>query len=184
MITGSDVFPDPCPGTYKYLEVQYECVPYSKYDPSVIKWKLSFLHSPMTSPTTFPIYSVPFLSVIFSRVASYPVPFRPCPDSLLASCETSSSTLLSPLGFFFHPCHAMNFSWKMTSKSFWPLFCTPFIINVLVVFPKNQRAGLWDSRTRKWSHADPPQWQACAFITQRHVQSSLSTAKSQCMVMA
>uniref|UniRef100_A0A672JEF8 Adhesion G protein-coupled receptor L2a n=1 Tax=Salarias fasciatus TaxID=181472 RepID=A0A672JEF8_SALFA len=31
VITGSDVFPDPCPGTYKYLEVQYECVPYSKY---------------------------------------------------------------------------------------------------------------------------------------------------------
>ncbi|XP_015245647.1 adhesion G protein-coupled receptor L2 isoform X17 [Cyprinodon tularosa] len=29
VITGSDVFPDPCPGTYKYLEVQYECVPYS-----------------------------------------------------------------------------------------------------------------------------------------------------------
>ncbi|KAF7202382.1 transcript variant X8 [Nothobranchius furzeri] len=28
VITGSDVFPDPCPGTYKYLEVQYECVPY------------------------------------------------------------------------------------------------------------------------------------------------------------
>nr|XP_020452352.1 adhesion G protein-coupled receptor L2 isoform X12 [Monopterus albus] len=29
VITGTDVFPDPCPGTYKYLEVQYECVPYS-----------------------------------------------------------------------------------------------------------------------------------------------------------
>ncbi|KAK3533163.1 hypothetical protein QTP70_012415 [Hemibagrus guttatus] len=28
VITGTDVFPDPCPGTYKYLEVQYECVPY------------------------------------------------------------------------------------------------------------------------------------------------------------
>uniref|UniRef100_A0A667ZPT4 Si:ch1073-186i23.1 n=1 Tax=Myripristis murdjan TaxID=586833 RepID=A0A667ZPT4_9TELE len=24
VVTGSDVFPDPCPGTYKYLEVQYE----------------------------------------------------------------------------------------------------------------------------------------------------------------
>uniref|UniRef100_A0A673N994 Adhesion G protein-coupled receptor L2a n=1 Tax=Sinocyclocheilus rhinocerous TaxID=307959 RepID=A0A673N994_9TELE len=33
VITGPDVFPDPCPGTYKYLEVQYECVPYSKYEP-------------------------------------------------------------------------------------------------------------------------------------------------------
>ncbi|KAG5850074.1 hypothetical protein ANANG_G00078390 [Anguilla anguilla] len=32
VITGSDVFPDPCPGTYKYLEVQYECVPYKKAD--------------------------------------------------------------------------------------------------------------------------------------------------------
>uniref|UniRef100_A0A8C5A2M3 SUEL-type lectin domain-containing protein n=1 Tax=Gadus morhua TaxID=8049 RepID=A0A8C5A2M3_GADMO len=34
VVTGSDVFPDPCPGTYKYLEVQYECVPYSKYSQS------------------------------------------------------------------------------------------------------------------------------------------------------
>ncbi|XP_050645792.1 adhesion G protein-coupled receptor L3 isoform X25 [Macaca thibetana thibetana] len=28
VVAGPDVFPDPCPGTYKYLEVQYECVPY------------------------------------------------------------------------------------------------------------------------------------------------------------
>uniref|UniRef100_A0A8C9SWR3 Adhesion G protein-coupled receptor L1 n=1 Tax=Scleropages formosus TaxID=113540 RepID=A0A8C9SWR3_SCLFO len=31
VVAGSDVFPDPCPGTYKYLEIQYECVPYSEY---------------------------------------------------------------------------------------------------------------------------------------------------------
>lgn len=31
VVAGPDVFPDPCPGTYKYLEVQYECVPYSMY---------------------------------------------------------------------------------------------------------------------------------------------------------
>uniref|UniRef100_A0A3P8W285 SUEL-type lectin domain-containing protein n=1 Tax=Cynoglossus semilaevis TaxID=244447 RepID=A0A3P8W285_CYNSE len=31
VVAGVDVFPDPCPGTYKYLEIQYECVPYSKY---------------------------------------------------------------------------------------------------------------------------------------------------------
>uniref|UniRef100_A0A667XUZ7 Adhesion G protein-coupled receptor L1 n=1 Tax=Myripristis murdjan TaxID=586833 RepID=A0A667XUZ7_9TELE len=24
VVAGSDVFPDPCPGTYKYLEIQYE----------------------------------------------------------------------------------------------------------------------------------------------------------------
>ncbi|XDV14926.1 hypothetical protein PO909_015092 [Leuciscus waleckii] len=29
VVAGPDVFPDPCPGTYKYLEVQYECVPYT-----------------------------------------------------------------------------------------------------------------------------------------------------------
>ncbi|XP_028826038.1 adhesion G protein-coupled receptor L3 isoform X4 [Denticeps clupeoides] len=28
VVAGPEVFPDPCPGTYKYLEVQYECVPY------------------------------------------------------------------------------------------------------------------------------------------------------------
>uniref|UniRef100_A0A673B9X0 Adhesion G protein-coupled receptor L1a n=1 Tax=Sphaeramia orbicularis TaxID=375764 RepID=A0A673B9X0_9TELE len=31
VVAGVDVFPDPCPGTYKYLEIQYECVPYSEY---------------------------------------------------------------------------------------------------------------------------------------------------------
>lgn len=31
VVAGPDAFPDPCPGTYKYLEVQYECVPYSMY---------------------------------------------------------------------------------------------------------------------------------------------------------
>ncbi|XP_034085792.1 adhesion G protein-coupled receptor L2 isoform X18 [Gymnodraco acuticeps] len=37
VITGSDVFPDPCPGTYKYLEVQYECVPYIFLCPGTLK---------------------------------------------------------------------------------------------------------------------------------------------------
>lgn len=35
VVAGPDVFPDPCPGTYKYLEVQYECVPYSMYIPII-----------------------------------------------------------------------------------------------------------------------------------------------------
>lgn len=43
VVTGSDVFPDPCPGTYKYLEVQYECVPYSKYEVCIF----SFLQRPL-----------------------------------------------------------------------------------------------------------------------------------------
>uniref|UniRef100_A0A087X9Y2 Adhesion G protein-coupled receptor L1a n=1 Tax=Poecilia formosa TaxID=48698 RepID=A0A087X9Y2_POEFO len=30
VVAGVDVFPDPCPGTYKYLEIQYECVPYTQ----------------------------------------------------------------------------------------------------------------------------------------------------------
>uniref|UniRef100_UPI00358F344C adhesion G protein-coupled receptor L2-like isoform X3 n=1 Tax=Myxine glutinosa TaxID=7769 RepID=UPI00358F344C len=29
VVAGDEVFKDPCPGTYKFLEVQYECVPYS-----------------------------------------------------------------------------------------------------------------------------------------------------------
>ncbi|XP_062869388.1 adhesion G protein-coupled receptor L2 isoform X2 [Trichomycterus rosablanca] len=37
VITGTDVFPDPCPGTYKYLEVQYECVPYIFVCPGTLK---------------------------------------------------------------------------------------------------------------------------------------------------
>ncbi|XP_055498441.1 adhesion G protein-coupled receptor L2-like [Leucoraja erinacea] len=37
VITGSDVFPDPCPGTYKYLEVQYECVPYIFVCPGTLR---------------------------------------------------------------------------------------------------------------------------------------------------
>lgn len=35
VVAGVDVFPDPCPGTYKYLEIQYECVPYSKFTSAV-----------------------------------------------------------------------------------------------------------------------------------------------------
>ncbi|XP_072853963.2 adhesion G protein-coupled receptor L2 isoform X10 [Pogona vitticeps] len=37
VVTGSEVFPDPCPGTYKYLEVQYECVPYIFVCPGTLK---------------------------------------------------------------------------------------------------------------------------------------------------
>ncbi|KAL2079013.1 hypothetical protein ACEWY4_024757 [Coilia grayii] len=34
VVAGPEVFPDPCPGTYKYLEVQYECVPYNSSTPA------------------------------------------------------------------------------------------------------------------------------------------------------
>ncbi|KAM5169921.1 adhesion G protein-coupled receptor L1 isoform 4-T4 [Mantella aurantiaca] len=34
VIADSEAFPDPCPGTYKYLEVQYDCVPYSPVTPT------------------------------------------------------------------------------------------------------------------------------------------------------
>ncbi|XP_073451156.1 adhesion G protein-coupled receptor L3 isoform X6 [Aquarana catesbeiana] len=37
VVAGPDVFPDPCPGTYKYLEVQYECVPYMFLCPGLLK---------------------------------------------------------------------------------------------------------------------------------------------------
>uniref|UniRef100_A0AAZ3SCM7 Adhesion G protein-coupled receptor L3 n=1 Tax=Oncorhynchus tshawytscha TaxID=74940 RepID=A0AAZ3SCM7_ONCTS len=37
VVAGLDVFPDPCPGTYKYLEVQYECVPYIFLCPGLLR---------------------------------------------------------------------------------------------------------------------------------------------------
>uniref|UniRef100_A0A673AN46 Adhesion G protein-coupled receptor L3.1 n=1 Tax=Sphaeramia orbicularis TaxID=375764 RepID=A0A673AN46_9TELE len=37
VVAGPDVFPDPCPGTYKYLEVQYECVPYIFLCPGILR---------------------------------------------------------------------------------------------------------------------------------------------------
>ncbi|XP_056264237.1 adhesion G protein-coupled receptor L1 isoform X1 [Pseudoliparis swirei] len=43
VVAGVDVFPDPCPGTYKYLEIQYECVPY-KVDQKVFMCPGSLLN--------------------------------------------------------------------------------------------------------------------------------------------
>uniref|UniRef100_UPI0035902019 adhesion G protein-coupled receptor L2-like n=1 Tax=Myxine glutinosa TaxID=7769 RepID=UPI0035902019 len=37
VVAGTDVFPDPCPGTYKFLEVQYECVPYIFLCPGTLR---------------------------------------------------------------------------------------------------------------------------------------------------
>ncbi|KAG5261284.1 hypothetical protein AALO_G00302170 [Alosa alosa] len=37
VVAGPEVFPDPCPGTYKYLEVQYECVPYIFLCPGLLR---------------------------------------------------------------------------------------------------------------------------------------------------
>uniref|UniRef100_A0A8C0K317 SUEL-type lectin domain-containing protein n=1 Tax=Canis lupus dingo TaxID=286419 RepID=A0A8C0K317_CANLU len=47
VVAGSDAFPDPCPGTYKYLEVQYDCVPYS--DPGAAPGN-STLQTPEEAP--------------------------------------------------------------------------------------------------------------------------------------
>ncbi|KAM7394184.1 hypothetical protein PAMP_020998 [Pampus punctatissimus] len=37
VLAGPDIFPDPCPGTFKYLEVQYECVPYIFLCPGILR---------------------------------------------------------------------------------------------------------------------------------------------------
>ncbi|KAM5169919.1 adhesion G protein-coupled receptor L1 isoform 2-T2 [Mantella aurantiaca] len=37
VIADSEAFPDPCPGTYKYLEVQYDCVPYIFVCPGMLQ---------------------------------------------------------------------------------------------------------------------------------------------------
>ncbi len=45
VVAGVDVFPDPCPGTYKYLEIQYECVPYSEYTCCICKHTHKHTHT-------------------------------------------------------------------------------------------------------------------------------------------
>ncbi|KAM4751533.1 adhesion G protein-coupled receptor L1-like [Cyanocitta cristata] len=55
VVAGSDAFPDPCPGTYKYLEVQYDCVPYSECCPTALPHSpapLSLPHTPTALPHT------------------------------------------------------------------------------------------------------------------------------------
>lgn len=51
VVAGSDAFPDPCPGTYKYLEVQYDCVPYK------VEQKEPSLSPPPPFPPIFSLWS-------------------------------------------------------------------------------------------------------------------------------
>ncbi|XP_058025754.1 adhesion G protein-coupled receptor L3 isoform X6 [Ahaetulla prasina] len=44
VVAGPDVFPDPCPGTYKYLEVQYECVPYRQVHHGQVSYLVPPIH--------------------------------------------------------------------------------------------------------------------------------------------
>ncbi|XP_067320228.1 adhesion G protein-coupled receptor L3 isoform X11 [Anolis sagrei] len=44
VVAGPDVFPDPCPGTYKYLEVQYECVPYRQIHHGQVSYLVPPIH--------------------------------------------------------------------------------------------------------------------------------------------
>ncbi|XP_062830158.1 adhesion G protein-coupled receptor L3 isoform X13 [Anolis carolinensis] len=44
VVAGPDVFPDPCPGTYKYLEVQYECVPYRQIHYGQVSYLVPPIH--------------------------------------------------------------------------------------------------------------------------------------------
>ncbi|XP_072005232.1 adhesion G protein-coupled receptor L1 isoform X4 [Engystomops pustulosus] len=51
VIADSEAFPDPCPGTYKYLEVQYDCVPYSPVTPTPPVVTVTLPPPPMTVTT-------------------------------------------------------------------------------------------------------------------------------------
>lgn len=118
VITGSDVFPDPCPGTYKYLEVQYECVPYSKYRPFVLCFFLSQCHSTVFSLPLCPLYRSCHVTI---RLVPCPCPVHTFLSfGLLAPFSSVSSSL----------CHTMNFM-NYDPSSPLILLCTVFIIDVL-----------------------------------------------------
>ncbi|TNN70381.1 Adhesion G protein-coupled receptor L1 [Liparis tanakae] len=69
VVAGSDVFPDPCPGTYKYLEIQYECVPYSK--DVAASHGVRIVAKPLTSFTLF-FLSISFLLSEVEHTFKYP----------------------------------------------------------------------------------------------------------------
>ncbi|KAL2101598.1 hypothetical protein ACEWY4_003359 [Coilia grayii] len=51
VVAGADAFPDPCPGTYKYLEIQYECVPYNNVPPPPFPSSVSCCSAPQHQPS-------------------------------------------------------------------------------------------------------------------------------------
>lgn len=172
VITGSDVFPDPCPGTYKYLEVQYECVPYSKYDPSVINWTPPLPHHHPSSVSFF--RTAPFILCHY-HIISFPIS---CLCLVQTVCSPFLWHLLAPFShcLFFHLCHTMNFSWNMTCKTLLVLFCTAFIIDVLTMFLVDRQAWLCVSRIEqegRGSPADSPWWQTSVSLLKSCVEKSI-----------
>lgn len=122
VITGSDVFPDPCPGTYKYLEVQYECVPYSKYDPSVMNWRLSLL--PPSHPQFLSLFLCPL-----SLSCVTPFVFLPPALSRHSALFTHNTHLPAPFSSVSSSiCVTMNFSWNMTCKTLWSSSVLPLLL--------------------------------------------------------
>lgn len=89
VVAGSDVFPDPCPGTYKYLEIQYECVPYSEYRDPV---------TPSHLPTPLTPFTAPRIPPFTPPTTHEPCTHSPTPKTLR---QMTSAHLIS-LAFFQH----------------------------------------------------------------------------------
>ncbi|TRZ09172.1 hypothetical protein HGM15179_017938, partial [Zosterops borbonicus] len=89
VVAGSDAFPDPCPGTYKYLEVQYDCVPYNPI----------LTHRP--APEILPHSTYKYLEVQYSCVPyseCFPIDPAPwtCPTDLVLSRRSCPAPEILP----------------------------------------------------------------------------------------
>lgn len=93
VVAGSDAFPDPCPGTYKYLEVQYDCVPYSESCPSASPCPTPQCPHPTASQSWHP--QVPGGAVgLYTPQRVRPAPQRPLPAP---RCPQAHSTHKTPI---------------------------------------------------------------------------------------
>lgn len=77
VVAGPDVFPDPCPGTYKYLEVQYECVPYSMYSFFIYPFTSDHPNSSDSSTYVLVMFLISFKNITdvsFSLICEVTIP--------------------------------------------------------------------------------------------------------------
>lgn len=162
VVAGPDVFPDPCPGTYKYLEVQYECVPYSTYSVSSLSPTVTLLPiiTPINSSDSSTTQSTCFASNI--------------PDVQIISGVSSSTTGLIKIAA----------GDVKTSDNITPRLNMGNIIDSVVYMWKNNPVYQCDAAFSHWCHTFPPSFRSFVVTGRRLTYSSAPSSHTASVVSA
>ncbi|XP_072925365.1 adhesion G protein-coupled receptor L1 isoform X11 [Hemitrygon akajei] len=154
VVAGSDVFPDPCPGTYKYLEIQYECVPYTQA--TMASTSSTGAARPTTVTTTTTTRKAPLTTIAVGAINQLVPEQHPVTPKFPFTSRTPLSNQLPSPRRYCEPTETRGIKWPSTQQGVLVERPCPKGTKGIASYLCVVSLGLWNPRGPDFSNCTSP----------------------------